>query len=77
MPRTIGSAGDWILGVPAALRGMAARRSRVALSVAIRSHIEALGRHCEAGLSGFRPWNRALGRAQKDNGLNSASTLFV
>src|SRR6476659_3466946 len=35
MPRAIGSAGDWILGESDARRGVAARRSRVALSVAM------------------------------------------
>jgi hypothetical protein len=47
MPRAIGSAGDWILGVSDVRLGVAARRSRVALSVAIGSDIEGLFNHCE------------------------------
>jgi hypothetical protein len=47
MPRAIGSAGDWIFGLSDARRGAVARRSRVALSVAIHAHIEGLGGQCE------------------------------
>src|SRR4051794_18399298 len=39
MPRAIGSAGDWILGASDTRLAVAARRSRVALSVAIRADI--------------------------------------
>src|SRR5438270_12429183 len=47
MPRAIGSAGDWNLRISAVRLGVAARLSRVALSVAIARHIETQCRHCE------------------------------
>jgi hypothetical protein len=58
MPRAIGSAGDWIFGLSGARGAADTRRSRIALSVAIRLHIEALVRHGEApDASAFMQWS--------------------
>src|SRR5690348_6804069 len=76
MPRAIGSAGDWILGGSDLGLCRAARRSRVALSVAIASRIEGPCGHCERWRDGeiVTSVNKQTFTADRIfTGLNSAS----